>query len=446
MKATRKQKLRKREEKRRRASDRRLADVLRLFDMYGVTELVDPLAWVDPETLCHLLPGPTKVEIAPQAQAAPVLHDLRVMVEEYVDAPREFVAPETDLAFSLTDFFRGAFTVPVVIAALLHRARWPNSDMSRAVRARLEEALAQTQRFESRVSRTIPQFIREIDEILEQAFRLDHEVVWHRFVRGKPWDPATRGEACRIVLHHREQRPLHVPVADGRRKVYPCLGADLEAGMVPTRWNPAGLGLGPETRDLPVLISDHAIARLHERLPLAPDLGRVHRLMSDALAFPKFHPADDAGKFLVEVGPDQKRVGYFLVEIYPDFVFVKTFLFLTMHGTPESRALRRRLGLSRGDIEYFKLDHFFTLASSDLANDPELKRALAECGCGHLLELSDGPWAFSWLGRYGARLRREIGLPAPLEADPPRQPGDREIDKMIARSHEILKLSEGWTI
>ena len=53
---------------------------------------------------------------------------------------------------------------------------------------------------------------------------------------------------------------------------------------------------------------------------------------------------------------------------------MKTFLFLTMQGTPEARCLRRKLGLSRADIEYFKLDNCFTLACSDLGEDPELKR------------------------------------------------------------------------
>ena len=59
------------------------------------------------------------------------------------------------------------------------------------------------------------------------------------------------------------------------------------------------------------------------------------------------------------------------MELYADFIFVRTFLFLTMQGTPEAKCLREKLGLSRSDIEYYKLDHFFTLSHSDLGLDPD---------------------------------------------------------------------------
>ena len=145
----------------------------------------------------------------------------------------------------------------------------------------------------------------------------------------------------------------------------------------PVTWNPQKLGIGPDDRDLPVFVGEHTISRLHERMALYGESGILHRMMYDSLDRPRLEPTEGADGFLVEAGRRDAKLGYFVVEVYADFVFVKTFLFLTMQGTPEARCLRQKLGLSRKDIEYFKLDNFFTLACSDLGEDPELRRLLA---------------------------------------------------------------------
>jgi hypothetical protein len=137
------------------------------------------------------------------------------------------------------------------------------------------------------------------------------------------------------------------------------------------------------------------------------------------------------------------------VEVYADFVFVKTFLFLTMQGTPESKCLRQKLRLSRNDIEYFKLDSLFTLAWSDLGEDPEVRRALAECGCDYLLDLADPEKRLSWLRRYRDPFRQELGLPSVPENGEDQSPSDSEkteIEMMIDFSRKILKHSQGWTV
>ena len=128
---------------------------------------------------------------------------------------------------------------------------------------------------------------------------------------------------------------------------------------------------------------------------------------------------------------------------------MKTFLFLTMQGTPEARCLRQKLGLSRKDIEYFKLDNFFTLACSDLGEDPELRRTLGECGCDYLLDFSDPEQRLSWLKRYRERFRQELGLPAgPADGEFQEANSNEpnEIEDMIAYSRDALKYSQGWTL
>ena len=141
---------------------------------------------------------------------------------------------------------------------------------------------------------------------------------------------------------------------------------------------------------------------------------------------------------------------HFLVELYDDFVFVRTFLFLTMQGTPEAKCLRQRLGLSRSDIEYYKLDHFFTLSQSDLGDDPDLRRALAECGCQPFARLCRARRArSSWLSRYRDPLRRELGLPFRVPGANDSVAGSSagiEVDKRIKDSQDFLKRWEGWDV
>ena len=171
--------------------------------------------------------------------------------------------------------------------------------------------------------------------------------------------------------------------------------------------------------------------------------------MHDALAHPTLYPDKETDRFLVELGQPEKKLGYFRVEVYAEFVFVRTFLFLTMQGTPEAKCLREKLGLSRTDIEYFKLDHFFTLVLSDLGQDPELKRALAECGCDHLLDYTGAEQRLSWLGRYRDPFRRELGLPLVPQSDDSRVPDqseNKELEEMIAYSQKLLKESQGWLV
>ena len=76
-----------------------------------------------------------------------------------------------------------------------------------------------------------------------------------------------------------------------------------------------------------------------------------------------------------------------LGSVIDDKVLIRTFLFLTMQGTPESRLLHDRLGARRHEIERLRLDELATFLDTDLADDPELTRIFTDCGCGHLFHL-----------------------------------------------------------
>jgi hypothetical protein len=194
-----------------------------------------------------------------------------------------------------------------------------------------------------------------------------------------------------------------------RWPTFPCVSSDFFDGLKTVRWNCKQLGIDGPSIDLDVLISKHAIERLHERLPLRGCETLFHRGMVRAFENPVLVPQGE-NKYLVELRFGADRLGYFVAEILPGFVLNRTFLFLTMQGTPESQLLREKLGLRRADVEYYKLDHFFTLAGSDICEDPLLLRILSECGCGHLLAMIDPEHRRSWVETFGDRFKKSFGL------------------------------------
>src|SRR3984893_4388743 len=86
-------------------------------------------------------------------------------------------------------------------------------------------------------------------------------------------------------------------------------------GLVQTNWNCPALGIEGPAIDLPVYIDEHAIMRLHERLPLSGRESLLHIMMVDSLESPVFFPADH-GRYLVEARLGPNRVGYFVDQIF----------------------------------------------------------------------------------------------------------------------------------
>jgi hypothetical protein len=105
-----------------------------------------------------------------------------------------------------------------------------------------------------------------------------------------------------------------------------------------------------------------------------------------------------------------RKIGYFVALIFPHMILIKTFLFLTMQGTPEAERLREKLGLCRVDVERYKLDRFHTFVGSDIAKDPFLFKILSECGCGHLISLIELSDPLEWVEQFGQHLKHKFDL------------------------------------
>ncbi len=447
MKKTKKQKLRQKEAKRRQADDRRFEVIERLLDLFELKSIFTPLDWLPRSSILFVIAPRIDVDISECSKDDPEIEEVKALFERAVAMPLRFKLDGHDCVVSLDDVFRGLMNVRDLVYFLGEHVPKRKEPVKPAMIERLEESQRRMAHFEKHhLNNVFRRVTRQLNRAGDLFLRIDERVVWCR-VEQNPRYPDR--PAFRIVVGRKRPFPVSLPVAEGRRRAYLCERSDPVDGT--TRrllWNPTVIGIGDNDRDLPVYVSEHAIRRLHERVPIVLDRSVLHRSMVEALARPVLHRAEGVDAFLVEVGEPDRKVGYFVVELYADFVFVKTFLFLTMQGTPEAKCLRKKLGLSRRDIEYFKLDNFFTLACSDLGDDPELRRALAECGCDYLLAFSDPNRRLSWLKRYRDPLRQELGLPsgeASFADQVPDTSGSIDIERMIEYCQKSIRRSEGWT-
>jgi hypothetical protein len=445
MKKTRKQKIRQKKERRRHAEDRRFAIAERMLDLLNVRQVLTPyLSKWKPELVERISPR-VKVTVAEGSKEDALVDDIRRDCERVIDTPVPLVSNGHEVEASIDDLLRGYFAMLDFIRLLHMAAHDPSFSVGRLMKARLDEAKARAEDFEQEFGLEVTgRLLSQINFLTDQFLRFDQQIIWYRV---ELTEGHSNGGSYRIVLGRRKQIPVSLPVRSERRKAYPCEQADPVGGLTRQTWNPARLGIGALDAEIPVYIGDHAISRLHERIPVAPFLSMLHKMLRTSMEEPRIHPSGTEGEFLVEAGEPDRKLGYFVVALCHDFVFVKTFLFLTMQGTPEARLLRENLGLSRGAIEYHKLDNFFTLSQSDLGEDPELRSALDQCGCGHLLGMVGSENRLSWLENHCAPLRRAIGLPsrpAPCGGESSGQTGKHDVETMTAVAQRYLKRIEGW--
>lgn len=119
---------------------------------------------------------------------------------------------------------------------------------------------------------------------------------------------------------------------------------------------------------------------------------------------------------LVEFRIKEHRLGYLIVTPLKEqgVVVVRTFKFLTMKNTPESRLLKRHMRLEQLDIDHLRLNDLAVFTQTDVRTDPLLRRKLESCGCGHLFKIAEGDdWDLSPQPKpFAAEVRRYLRLSA----------------------------------
>jgi hypothetical protein len=215
-----------------------------------------------------------------------------------------------------------------------------------------------------------------------------------------------------IKLHKVEPRERQITLDSGTRPTWRA--ARLRGGAEPQwlSWRSRQLGRIGDDVELPVYVQRHAILNLNERVNLQAAGPFLQLWLGESLAEPKIAQRRKDGDLLVEYRIRDYHVGYLLVEPMADCVVVKTFLFLTMEGTPQAIKLHRYLRLTRGEINWLRLNDLATFTRSDLRHDPKLRRLLTRCGCGQLFEINETTDFTPAPERAAVRMRKYLGMAA----------------------------------
>jgi hypothetical protein len=145
--------------------------------------------------------------------------------------------------------------------------------------------------------------------------------------------------------------------------------------------------------EYPVFVQSHALRQMYKRVNLPAAGPYLDAWLSASLTEPNIVERLSGGNLLVEFRIHENRLGYFVVTLTQGIAAVRTFLFLTMEPSPESRHLRDRLRLTRREVDWLGLSDLAAFTQTDLRHDPVLHPLFEACGCGHLFNLNENAFA-----------------------------------------------------
>jgi hypothetical protein len=217
-----------------------------------------------------------------------------------------------------------------------------------------------------------------------------------------------------FFLHSIESEPKSVRSSGEVRRAFRCGQPYGLEGMDWVTWSiPASDSLS-EFSPLPVYVQSHALKRLYYRLAFISDgEWMVHDHLWSSLRDEKNRkPGDKDGTYLVDFILFGHKVGYLVAEHLKaeQIILVRTFLFVTMEGTPEHQLLRERLKLQRPDVIHLELDRIQTFLMTDLRKDRELVEILTECGCGRLFAMLADSEHIPTREGYAKDTRKYLGM------------------------------------
>ena len=250
------------------------------------------------------------------------------------------------------------------------------------------------------------ELIQEMDHVAALSNRIDSRLYWVDWELRK-----LRNHRKGTTFRIRKEQPSRVTVElDGeRRPAYRC-GQSMGPALDWVTWTASQIGLGEVRKEFPVYVQAHALRRLRERLDT---LAGAESLLHDNLWFSLNEP-EFAGRrgadLLVEYRFYGRKLGYLPTAITADKAVVRTFLFVTMDGSPEGQQLYERLRLTGQERAHLQWDRLSTLVETDLREDPDLKEILRECGCGEIFYMSLERVFTECKTGFAAEARKYLGM------------------------------------
>jgi hypothetical protein len=306
----------------------------------------------DRQTVLELQYAKMKVDLGPSAQESPRAIQAREALLKRLRACRELPIRtskgEVQRSLSIEEYV-GVF--PALTNLLSGLREWNATHNRSPDRARIlgyyDQALSVIRTQLEANELAIRGLLYEVvDNMLIPFAPLEVMILWYEVALVEPPEGVPYQ---RFTIHERELE-RDVAQFNGIGRPITRFGCAIGPGLRLPSW--PGNVLGDEKqREYPVYTQAHVIKQFRERVPLTEYERELRYSLLDSLEQPKLI-AKPTGDYLVEFRFMGQLLGYFGAVKLADRVVLKTFLFLTMQGTPESEKLRKQLKLVRPDIEY----------------------------------------------------------------------------------------------
>ncbi|MCL5028001.1 MAG: hypothetical protein M1480_03170 [Bacteroidetes bacterium] len=166
-----------------------------------------------------------------------------------------------------------------------------------------------------------------------------------------------------------------------------CIGLS-QIGLGYFQFNPELMKISLSDKDsyLGIYIQTHALQRLNERLDCLNTMWQnIHLIRS--LTDAEVH-RDEKDTYFIAFKITEIKIGYLVADLNQNRLIIRTFLFITQHGTPEGNKLAEMYGLGKLDKTYLELDKLSTFVSKDMCSNAKLSDVFQQVGCQYLLDIS----------------------------------------------------------
>ncbi|MFN8254492.1 MAG: hypothetical protein U0W24_02305 [Bacteroidales bacterium] len=191
------------------------------------------------------------------------------------------------------------------------------------------------------------------------------------------------------IVHIEKIETITVELDGIKRKVYRLGMIESNKGINWWEIEPEKLGLNGSLGKMPIkiYIQLHAIERMKERLGefINELLGPIITLSM----LEKLITRTPKGGFLFAVRYMSIKLGYLEADLVGNILVIRTFLFITNNGTPEGNKLEKLLSIKKEDKKYLGIDKLDCFLSSDIKQNPELKKIFEKAGCGNLFKMDE---------------------------------------------------------
>lgn len=138
-------------------------------------------------------------------------------------------------------------------------------------------------------------------------------------------------------------------------------------------------------KEYPVFIQSHAIEALEKRVDCFDFNISMYFI---AKAIEKNDMVTFSGSNLLGYYWFDIKLGYFVCCFVSGCLLIKTFLFITMDGTPEGEKINEKFGLEKKGKRYLDIDKLSSFLYTDLESDARIKEIFSELGIGQLFEIA----------------------------------------------------------